>query len=84
MKGIGYCGFITRDCGAQVAALESAVKLSDQRLEEIRAWLCGESKQDPSMRQEEMAAIAGELKQLRMRTSSASRSASAPPRAAGH
>jgi hypothetical protein len=60
------------------------MKLSDQRLEEIRAWLCGDSKQDPSMRQEEMAAIASELKQLRMRTSSASRSASAPARAAGH
>jgi hypothetical protein len=60
------------------------MKLSDQRLEEIRAWLCGDSKQDPSMRQEEMAAIASELKQLRMRTSSASRSAGAPARAAGH
>jgi hypothetical protein len=60
------------------------MKLSDQRLEEIRAWLCGDSQQDPSVRQEELAAIAGELKQLRMRTSSASRSASASPRAAGH
>jgi hypothetical protein len=60
------------------------MKLSDQRLEEIRAWLCGESTLDPAMRQEEMAAIAGELKQLRMRTSSASRSASAASRAAGH
>jgi hypothetical protein len=57
------------------------MKLSDQRLEEIRAWLCGDSKQDPSARQEEMAAIASELKQLRMRTSSASRPArlTAPP-----
>jgi hypothetical protein len=59
------------------------MKLSDQRLEEIRAWLCGDSKQDPSTRQEEMAAIASELKQLRMRTSSASRSAGASYRAAG-
>lgn len=60
------------------------MKLSDQRLEEIRAWLCGDSKQDPSMRQEEMAAIASELKQLRMRISSASRAAGASSRAAGH
>jgi hypothetical protein len=60
------------------------VKLSDQRLEEIRAWLCGDSKQDPSLRQEEMAAIASELKQLRMRTSSASRSAGASSRVAEH
>jgi hypothetical protein len=60
------------------------MKLSDQRLEEIRAWLCGDSKQDPSVKQEEMAAIAGELKQLRMRTSSASRSAGATSRLTGH
>jgi hypothetical protein len=25
------------------------MKLSDQRLEEIRVWLIGESKQDPAM-----------------------------------
>jgi len=56
------------------------MKLSDQRLEEIRAWLCGEGKPDPSMSREEMAAIASELKQLRMRTSSASRSAGASAR----
>jgi hypothetical protein len=60
------------------------MKLSDQRLEEIRAWLCGEAEQDPSARQEEMAAIANELKQLRMRTSAASRSANAPAKAVGH
>lgn len=54
------------------------MNLSDERLEKIRAWLCGESKQDPSVRQEEMAAIAKELKQLRLRTSSMSRSAAAP------
>jgi len=61
------------------------MKLSDQRLEEIRAWLCGESKQDPSARHDEMAAIANELKQLRLRISSKSRSAAAvPARAVGH
>ena len=60
------------------------MKLSDQRLEEIRAWLSGESKQDPAMRPEEMAAIVSELKQLRLRTSSGSRSAAAPFPAVGH
>ncbi len=60
------------------------MKPSDQRLEEIRTWLCGESKQDPSVRPEEMAAIANELKQLRLRISSGSRSAAAPARIAGH
>ena len=53
------------------------MKLSDQRLEEVRAWLCGETKSDPSVQQEELAAIADELKQLRIRTSSASRAAAA-------
>ena len=57
---------------------------SDQRLEEIRAWLCGESEKDPSVRPEEMAAIANELKQLRLRISSKSRSASTSSRAVGH
>jgi hypothetical protein len=56
---------------------------SDERLEEIRSWLCGESSQDPSVRQEELAAMANELKQLRLRVSSSSRSASAPARAHG-
>jgi hypothetical protein len=60
------------------------MKLSDQRLEEIRAWLCGEAEQDPSVRHEEMAAIANELKQLRIRISAASRSANAPAKAVGH
>jgi hypothetical protein len=61
------------------------MKLSDQRLEEIRAWLCGENKQDPSIQPEELAALANELKQLRLRISSASRSATASARgAAGH
>jgi hypothetical protein len=60
------------------------MKLSDERLEEIRAWLCGESKHDPAARQEEMGAIANELKQLRLRTSSGSRSAAASSPAAGH
>jgi uncharacterized protein YfkK (UPF0435 family) len=51
------------------------MKLSDERLEEIRAWLCGESKTDPAMKPEEMAAMANELRQLRLRTSTVSRSA---------
>jgi hypothetical protein len=51
------------------------MKLSDERLEEIRAWLSGESKQDPALKPQEMAAMAGELKQLRLRTSTRSRSA---------
>jgi hypothetical protein len=51
------------------------MKLSDERLEEVRAWLSGERKQDPSVRPEELAAMANELKQLRLRISSASRSA---------
>jgi hypothetical protein len=49
--------------------------ISDQRLEEVRAWLSGESKQDPSVRPEELAAIANELKQLRLRIMSKSRTA---------
>jgi hypothetical protein len=55
------------------------MNVSDQRLEEIRAWLCRESAENPSARQEEMAAIANELKQLRLRISSKSRSATAAP-----
>jgi hypothetical protein len=54
------------------------MKLSDERLEQIRAWLCGESQIDPSVKPEEMAAMANELRQLRLRTSTLSRSALAP------
>lgn len=54
------------------------MKLSDERLEEIRAWLCGESKIDASVKPEEIAAMANELRQLRLRTSTLSRSALAP------
>lgn len=60
------------------------MRLSDQRLEDIRAWLSGEVGQDPSVKPEEVAAIANELKQLRMRISAASRSANAPAKAVGH
>jgi hypothetical protein len=60
------------------------MKLSDQRLEEIRAWLCGENKHDPAIKPEELAALANELKQLRLRTSSASRSTASTGGAAGH
>jgi hypothetical protein len=51
------------------------MKLSDERLEEIRGWLCGKSQVDPSVKPEEMAAMANELRQLRLRTSTQSRSA---------
>jgi len=54
------------------------MKLSDERLEEIRAWLCGESAINPSVKPEEMAAMANELRQLRLRISTSSRSALAP------
>jgi hypothetical protein len=60
------------------------MKLSDQRLEEIRAWLCGESKRDACASPQEMAAMATELKQLRLRTSSSSRSELAAPSSGGH
>ena len=53
------------------------MKLSDQRLLEIRDWLCGESRQDPKVAQQELAAMAHELRQLRLRISSRSRSAAA-------
>jgi hypothetical protein len=56
----------------------TTMKLSDERLEQIRAWLCGESPIDPSVKPEEMAAMANELRQLRLRTSTLSRSALAP------
>jgi hypothetical protein len=60
------------------------MKLSDQRLEEIRAWLCGESERDPALQSAEIAAMANELKQLRLRISSQSRSAAAPSSPAAH
>lgn len=60
------------------------MKLSDQRLEEIRAWLSGNSQQDPSIKEGEMASMANELKQLRIRTSSSSRTAAAANRTSGH
>jgi hypothetical protein len=52
-----------------------SMNLSDDRLEEIRAWLCGESQTDPSVKPEEMAAMATELRQLRLRISTRSRAA---------
>jgi hypothetical protein len=60
------------------------MKLSDERLELIRAWLSGESKADPRVRPDELAAMANELRQLRLRTSTQSRSALAPATEAGH
>lgn len=54
------------------------MKLSDERLEEIRAWLCTESDTDARVLPEELAAMANELRQLRLRTSTRSRSALAP------
>jgi hypothetical protein len=60
------------------------MNLSDERLEEIRAWLCGESKVNASVRPEEMAAMASELRQLRLRTSTRSRSALASSTPEGH
>jgi len=60
------------------------MKLSDERLEEIRAWLCGESLKDASVQPAELAAMAGELQQLRLRISSKSRSSTAAFRPAWH
>jgi hypothetical protein len=60
------------------------MKPSDQRLEEIRAWLNGETRQDPSIKPEELAAMANELKQLRLRTASSSRVAAGSSRTTGH
>ncbi|HLW23585.1 MAG TPA: hypothetical protein VKT22_04400 [Steroidobacteraceae bacterium] len=60
------------------------MKLSDDRLEEIRAWASGERTQDPSMQPQELAAIVNELKQLRLRVLSKSRSAPAYSAATGH
>jgi hypothetical protein len=55
------------------------MRLSDERLETIRAWLCGETRQDPAVQPEEYAAMARELRQLRLRTSTQSRTALADP-----
>jgi hypothetical protein len=60
------------------------MRLSDERLEEIRAWLGGDSKQDPVIKHEELSAMANELRQLRLRTSTNSRSAMTKANAAGH
>ncbi len=60
------------------------MKPSDQRLEEIRAWLHGETHVDPSIKREEWAAMVSELKQLRMRTASSSRVAAASSQTSGH
>ena len=53
------------------------MKLTDARLEVIRAWLCGEIKTDAAVKPHELAAMANELRQLRLRTSTQSRSARA-------
>jgi hypothetical protein len=60
------------------------MKPSDQRLEEIRAWLNGETQLDPAIKHEELAAMASELKQLRLRTASSSRVAAGSSRPTGH
>jgi hypothetical protein len=60
------------------------MKPSDQRLEEIRAWLHGETQHDPAIKREEWAAMVSELKQLRLRTASSSRVAAASTRSSGH
>ena len=59
------------------------MNLSDDRLTEIKAWLCGESPTDPLIQNSELASMARELQQLRLRTSSKSRT-SGGARAAGH
>lgn len=53
------------------------MRLSDERLEQIRAWLNGRHYLGPSPQPPELAAMADELHQLRLRTSSRSRSAAA-------
>jgi hypothetical protein len=60
------------------------MKLSDERLEQIRAWLCHETRLEPSPQPVELAAIASELQQLRLRTSSRSRSIAGSARPTGH
>jgi hypothetical protein len=60
------------------------MKLSDQRLEQIRSWLAGEAATDPDVVRDEYASIVHELTQLRLRVSSGSRSTTSTFRAAGH
>lgn len=60
------------------------MKPSDQRLEEIRAWLHGETQHDPAVQREEWAAMVNELKQLRLRTASSSRVAAATTHGSRH
>lgn len=60
------------------------MKPSDQRLEEIRAWLQGETQLDPAVQREEWAAMVNELKQLRLRTASSSRVAAAATQGSRH
>jgi hypothetical protein len=60
------------------------MKLSDQRLEEIRFWLSGDGTKDPHVKQDEYAAIVLELTQLRLRVSSRSRATTSTFRTAGH
>ena len=57
--------------------------ITDQRLEVIRAWAWGETKEDAAMQPGELAAIVNELKQLRLRTLSRSRAAAALSGTAG-
>jgi len=60
------------------------MRLSDERVEEIRATLSGESQQHPAPQPAELAALATELQQLRLRVSSKSRSANASIKPAWH
>lgn len=60
------------------------MKLSDERLEEIRAWVCGASQKDAAVQPAELAAMAQELQQLRLRISSGSRSRMASLRPSWH
>jgi hypothetical protein len=60
------------------------MRLSDERLQEIRAWLGGDSKHDPLIEHEELFAMADELRQLRLRTSTTSRSAFTKGNASTH
>lgn len=60
------------------------MKLTDERLDEIRQWLSGESKKDAAVQPAELAAMAQELQQLRLRISSKARSAMGSVAASGH
>jgi hypothetical protein len=53
-------------------------------LQEIRAWLGGDSKHDPLIEHEELFAMADELRQLRLRISTTSRSAFTKGNASTH